>query len=81
MITCVKIFQLKHSVVYNGSSHVLKNFETNNNHKNLKKGQLKDLKAIDNKLSSLLIKINEINQPKKIKNIYHRILIEICSIN
>ena len=32
----------------------------NNNHKNLKKGQLKDLKAIDNKLSSLLIKINEI---------------------
>ncbi|WP_298782157.1 inorganic phosphate transporter [uncultured Polaribacter sp.] len=34
----------------------------NNNHKNLKKGQLKDLKAIDNKLSSLLIKISNIFQ-------------------
>ncbi len=32
----------------------------NNNHKNLKKGQLKDLKSIDNQLSSLLVKINEI---------------------
>ncbi|MDG1227773.1 MAG: inorganic phosphate transporter [Polaribacter sp.] len=32
----------------------------NNNHKNLKKEQLKDLKAIDNQLSSLLVKINEI---------------------
>ena len=32
----------------------------NNNHKNLKRGQLKDLKTIDNQLSSLLVKINEI---------------------
>ena len=34
----------------------------NNNHKNLKKGQLKDLKHIDNKLSSLLIKVSDIFQ-------------------
>ena len=32
----------------------------NNNHKNLKKGQLKDLKEIDNNLSSLLIKVSDI---------------------
>jgi hypothetical protein len=34
----------------------------NNNHKNLKKGQLKDLKHIDNKLSSLLVKVSDIFQ-------------------
>ncbi len=32
----------------------------NNNHKNLKKGQLKDLKHIDNKLSDLLEKISDV---------------------
>ncbi len=32
----------------------------NNNHKNLKKGQLKDLKYIDNKLSELLIKVSDV---------------------
>lgn len=31
----------------------------NNNHKNLKKGQLKDLKEINNELSSLLEKVNQ----------------------
>ena len=30
----------------------------NNNHKNLKKGQLKDLKTIDNELSALLTKVS-----------------------
>jgi phosphate/sulfate permease len=32
----------------------------NNNHKNLKKGQLKDLSDINNKLSSLLMKVSDI---------------------
>ena len=36
----------------------------NNNHKNLKKGQLKDLKQIDNKLSDLLVKISDIFQKR-----------------
>lgn len=34
----------------------------NNNHKNLKKGQLKDLKNIDNQLTSLLQKVSDIFQ-------------------
>ena len=34
----------------------------NNNHKNLKKGQLKDLKKIDNELTSLLQKIGDVFQ-------------------
>jgi len=34
----------------------------NNNHKNLKKGQLKDLKEIDNQLSSLMQKVSSVFQ-------------------
>jgi phosphate/sulfate permease len=34
----------------------------NNNHKNLKKGQLKDLKTIDNELTSLLQKVSDVFQ-------------------
>ena len=34
----------------------------NNNHKNLKKGQLKDLKEIDNELTSLLEKVSDVFQ-------------------
>ena len=32
----------------------------NNNHKNLKKGQLKDLKTIDNKLTEILSKVSTV---------------------
>ena len=47
----------------------------NNNHKNLKKGQLKDLKEIDNELSSILQKISDVFQNRSFDNL-DAILIE-----
>jgi len=41
----------------------------NNNHKNLKKGQLKDLKAIDNQLTSLLEKVSDVFQNRSFDNL------------
>ncbi|WP_299673044.1 inorganic phosphate transporter [uncultured Tenacibaculum sp.] len=41
----------------------------NNNHKNLKKSQLKDLKNIDNKLSDLLTKVSETFDQKTFDNL------------
>ena len=41
----------------------------NNNHKNLKKGQLKDLKAIDNELTSILQKISDVFQNRAFDNL------------
>ena len=41
----------------------------NNNHKNLKKGQLKDLKAIDNQLTSLLEKVSDVFQNRTFDNL------------
>ena len=41
----------------------------NNNHKNLKKSQLKDLKNIDNKLSDLLTKVNATFDQKTFDNL------------
>lgn len=47
----------------------------NNNHKNLKKGQLKDLKGIDNKLTNLLNDISSTFKNKDFDNLYD-ILVE-----
>ena len=41
----------------------------NNNHKNLKKGQIKDLKIIDEQLSTMLNEISEIFGERKFDNI------------
>ena len=41
----------------------------NNNHKNLKKGQLKDLKGIDNQLTGLLSKITNIFENRTFENL------------
>lgn len=41
----------------------------NNNHKNLKKGQLKDLKEIDNQLSDLLSKVSEVFEKRDFDNL------------
>lgn len=41
----------------------------NNNHKHLKKGQIKDLKIIDNQLSTMLIDISVIFQDREFSNI------------
>ena len=41
----------------------------NNNHKHLKKGQIKDLKIIDNQLSAMLIDISVIFQDREFSNI------------
>ena len=43
----------------------------NNNHKNLKKGQLKDLKTIDNTLSGLLEDISLTFQNRSFDNLEH----------
>ncbi len=47
----------------------------NNNHKNLKKGQIKDLKSIDNKLSELLSKISTVFENRTFNDL-ENILIE-----
>ena len=47
----------------------------NNNHKNLKKGQLKDLKHIDQELSSLLLKVADVYEKRTFDNL-SEILIE-----
>lgn len=47
----------------------------NNNHKNLKKGQVKDLKSIDNKLSELLSKISTVFENRTFNDL-ENILIE-----
>ena len=47
----------------------------NNNHNNLKKGQIKDLKEIDNKLSTLLSKISDIFQNRDFGNL-NEVLVE-----
>ena len=47
----------------------------NNNHKNLKKGQIKDLKTIDNKLSDLLTKEAAIFENRDLVNL-NALLIE-----
>ena len=41
----------------------------NNNHKNLKKGQLKDLKSIDNQLTGILSKISNIFENRSFDNL------------
>ena len=41
----------------------------NNNHKNLKKGQLKDLNAIDNQLTDLLEKVSEVFHSRSFDNL------------
>lgn len=41
----------------------------NNNHKNLKKGQLKDLKHIDEELSSLLLKVADVFEKRTFDNL------------
>ena len=41
----------------------------NNNHKNLKKGQLKDLKTIDNQLTDLLGKVSEVFENRSFDNL------------
>ncbi|MDE0536164.1 inorganic phosphate transporter [Tenacibaculum sp. L6] len=43
----------------------------NNNHKNLKKGQIKDLKSIDNTLSKLLEDISETFENRSFDNLEH----------
>jgi len=47
----------------------------NNNHKNLKKGQLKDLKQIDNKLTDLLEKISDVFENRTFDQL-NQVLIE-----
>ncbi|CAI8402775.1 MAG: Uncharacterised protein [Flavobacterium sp. SCGC AAA160-P02] len=47
----------------------------NNNHKNLKKGQIKDLKAIDNQLSDLLSKISTVFENRSFNDL-ETILVE-----
>ncbi len=47
----------------------------NNNHKNLKKGQLKDLKQIDNKLTDLLGKISDVFENRTFDQL-NQVLIE-----
>ena len=47
----------------------------NNNHKNLKKGQLKDLKQIDEELSDLLMKVADVFEKRTFDNL-GEILIE-----
>lgn len=47
----------------------------NNNHKNLKKGQIKDLKTIDNKLSDLLSKISTVFEHRNFNDL-ETILVE-----
>ena len=42
----------------------------NNNHKNLKKGQLKDLKDINNQLEDVLIKVSDAFKTRKFDNLY-----------
>lgn len=51
----------------------------NNNHKNLKKGQLKDLKGIDNQLTGLLSKISHIFENRTFENL-NIILVEKQSL-
>ena len=41
----------------------------NNNHKNLKKGQLKDLKSIDNQLTDLLGKVSDVFENRSFDNL------------
>ena len=41
----------------------------NNNHKNLKKGQLKDLKSIDNQLTDLLSKVSDVFEKRDFDNL------------
>jgi phosphate/sulfate permease len=47
----------------------------NNNHKNLKKGQLKDLKEIDNKLTDLLEKVSDVFENRTFDQL-NQVLIE-----
>lgn len=42
----------------------------NNNHKNLKKGQLKDLKDINNQLEDVLVKVSDAFKARKFDNLY-----------
>jgi phosphate/sulfate permease len=44
----------------------------NNNHKNLKKGQLKDLKHIDEEFSALLLKVSDVFEQRKCFSIHRK---------